>query len=256
MRYALTVSYDGTDFAGWQKQKNGRTVQETLERAAEQIFSAPVKITGSGRTDAGVHARGQICHFDGQSSIPAERLRECFNRLLPSDVRVLESAAAEGFDCTRNAKKKTYRYFAYFAPCELPLYERYSVRLGERPKLEAMRAAAKLLEGEHDFKAFCASGSSAKTSVRTLYSIGIEEEQAKEAIRYEIAVCGSGFLYNMVRILAGELFAIGCGKGTEGLKTALCTGERKYLSKTMPAKGLLLDHVEYDASPFGARKES
>ena len=148
MRYALIVSYDGMDFAGWQRQKNARTVQETLEGAAEIIFSVPVKITGSGRTDAGVHARGQVCHLDAETSVPAERLRECFNRLLPPDVRVLQSTAAEGFDCTRGAKRKTYRYFAYYAPCEYPLYERYSVRLGERPNVEAMRAAAELLVGE------------------------------------------------------------------------------------------------------------
>ena len=255
MRYALIVSYDGMDFAGWQRQKNARTVQETLEGAAEIIFSVPVKITGSGRTDAGVHARGQVCHLDAETSVPAERLRECFNRLLPPDVRVLQSTAAEGFDCTRGAKRKTYRYFAYYAPCEYPLYERYSVRLGERPNVEAMRAAAELLVGEHDFKAFCASGSSAKTSVRTLYSVEVKDERSGDAYRYEIAVCGGGFLYNMVRILAGELFAVGCGKGTEGIKAAFAAGNRKSLGKTMPARGLLLDRVEYDASPFGERKE-
>lgn len=256
MRYAMIVSYDGTHFCGWQRQKNGRSVQETLEGAAKEIFGAAVKITGSGRTDAGVHARGQVCHFDAETNIPAERLRECFNGLLPADLRVLQSTMCDiMFDCTRGAKKKTYCYSAYFAACELPLLERYSVRLKELPDCERMRAAAKTVVGEHDFKAFCASGSSAKTSVRTIYSLEIREEKTERYTRFEIAVCGNGFLYNMVRILAGELFAIGCGKGTEALQTALMTGERKLLDKTMPAKGLTLDHVEYDASPFVAPKE-
>ena len=256
MRYALIVSYDGTHFSGWQKQKNGRTVQETLEGAAAEIFGCPVKITGSGRTDAGVHARGQVCHFDAETNIPAERLRECFNGLLPTDLRVLQSTMCDiNFDCTRNAKKKTYCYSAYYAPCELPLYDRYSVRLKELPDIEKMREAATLMVGEHDFKAFCASGSSAQTSVRTVYSIEVKEQTDADCTRFEIAVCGNGFLYNMVRILAGELFAIGCGKGTDALKQALVTGERKLLGKTMPAKGLVLDHVVYDASPFDVSKE-
>lgn len=256
MRYALLVSYDGTEFCGWQKQKNGRTVQGTLEEAAEEIFGDPVKIAGSGRTDAGVHARGQVCHLDGETNTPPEKLRECFNRLLPPDVRVLESATApEEFDCTRGAKKKTYLYRAYYAETERPLLARYCARLKEKPDLARMREGAALIEGEHDFKAFRATGSSAKTTVRTVYSVRICAEEREGATVYEIAVCGNGFLYNMVRILAGELFAVGCGKGTEGISLALATGERKYLAKTMPACGLTLDRVVYDTPLFGAEKE-
>lgn len=246
MRVAMIVSYDGTDFCGWQKQRNGRTVQSVLEGAAEQIFFAPVKITGSGRTDAGVHARGQVCHFDAETNIPAERLRECFNRILPPDVRVIKSAAAEGFDCTRNAKKKTYRYFAYFAPSDLPLYDRYSVRLGERPDPEKMRAAARFLEGEHDFKAFCASGSSAKTSVRTVYSVGIKETEERGVYRYEIAVCGNGFLYNMVRIIAGTMVSVGGGKTDAcDMPDIIASRDRKRAGITAPPQGLCLKEVYY-----------
>lgn len=252
MRYVFSLSYDGTEFSGWQKQANARTVQSVLEEAAAEIFRGEVKITGSGRTDAGVHALGQICQLDGETNIPAERLRECFNRILPPDVRILKSAQAyEGFDCTRAKKKKTYVYRAYFAESELPLSERFEVRLPQKPDLAAMRAACALLTGEHDFAAFRATGSSAKTTVRTLYSAECRAREEEGAAHYEIEVCGNGFLYNMVRILAGELFQIGFGKGAAALKEALNTGERSLLAKTMPAKGLTLFKTEYETPVFG-----
>lgn len=246
MRYVLLVSYDGTDFCGFQKQKVGRTVQSELERAAFEIFGVETKIAGSGRTDAGVHAEGQVCHLDAETNIPAEKLRECFNRILPPDLRVLQSAAApEGFDCTRSAKRKTYCYSFYFSESELPLLERYAVRVKEKPDSEKMRRAAALIEGEHDFKAFCASGSSAKTSVRTVYSVRLTERGGL----YEIRITGNGFLYNMVRIIAGELIAVGCGK-QEAITAAFESGERKLLAKTMPAKGLRLIGAEYGVKLF------
>ncbi len=255
MRVALRLSYDGTHFCGWQIQPNGRSVQGELEKTALEIFGSFVKITGSGRTDAGVHALGQVCHFDVETGIPATKIRECFNRLLPSDVRVLESAlVAPDFDCSRGAKKKTYRYTAYCAPTELPLIERYAVRIREKCDVEKMRFAADMVVGEHDFKAFRAAGSSAKTTVRTVYGVQVEEKEINDGTVYEISVCGNGFLYNMVRILAGELIAIGCGKNSDGLQAALRSGERKLLAKTMPAKGLTMMNVEYEVAPFGAKE--
>ena len=248
MRYALLVSYDGTDFSGFQKQTNGRTVQGELERAAAEIFGAETRITGSGRTDAGVHAEGQVCHFDVETSIPAEKLRDCFNSILPPDLRVLKSALApEGFDCTRGAKRKTYCYSFYYAESELPLVERYSVRLKEKPDIAKMRAAAELLVGVHDFKAFCASGSSAKTSVREIYAVEVQEHNGK----FSLFVTGNGFLYNMVRIIAGELIAVGCGK-EQAITAAFENRERKLLAKTMPAKGLCLIQVDYGVPLWNA----
>lgn len=252
MKFALKVSYDGTHFCGWQRQKNGRTVQQVLEETAEKIFSAPVKIAGSGRTDAGVHAQGQVCHLEGGTAIPAEKLRECFNQLLPPDVRVLQSAAAvDTFDCTRGAKRKTYRYTAYVSESELPLLERYAVRVKEELCLDAMRACASILEGEHDFKAFCAAGSSAKTSVRTVYEVTVKENQSDGHTVYEVTVCGNGFLYNMVRIMAGAIFSVGSGRRTlDDVLQALATGDRTCLDRTMPAKGLTMVSVEYEENPF------
>ena len=252
MRYVLSLSYDGTEFSGWQKQSNARTVQSVLEEAVAEIFRGEVKITGSGRTDAGVHALGQICQLDGETNIPAEKLRECFNRILPPDVRILKSARAyEGFDCTRAKKKKTYVYRAYFAESELPLSERFAVRLPQKPDLASMQAACALVTGEHDFAAFRATGSSAKTTVRTLYSASCRAREEEGATHYEVEVCGNGFLYNMVRILAGELFQIGFGKNTDSMLRAFETGERKLLASTMPAKGLTLLKTEYETPVFG-----
>lgn len=255
MRYVFLVSYDGTELSGFQRQKKGeRTVQGELERAAEEVFGVPTHVAGSGRTDAGVHAIGQVCHLDGKSSIPPEKLYSCLNMHLPPDVRVLKSnEAPTDFDCTRGAKKKTYCYSFYTAPCEIPVLERYAVRVKGVPCPNLMRAAADMVVGEHDFKAFCASGSSAKTSVRTIYGVEITVQTENAHTMYRISVTGSGFLYNMVRILAGELIAAGLGKGTENLARALKTGERKLLARTMPAQGLSLIEVDYGVPLFGSR---
>ena len=245
MKYLLIVSYDGTEFCGWQRQGEKRTVQLVLESAAREIFGTDTKVTASGRTDAGVHALGQRCVLDGETTIPAAKLRECFNAKLSADVRVLKSERVEDcFDITRAVKRKTYRYTAYFAETELPLLERYAVRLPMKPSLKDMRAAAKLLEGEHDFAAFRAAGYTSKTSVRTLYSVEVAEREEGLATVYEITVTGNGFLYNMVRIMAGELFSVGCGKSS-GIVRAFETGERSALAKTMPAKGLTMVSVEF-----------
>ena len=251
VKYVLAVSYDGTDFAGWQIQKNGRTVQGVLEEAALEIFGKETKVRGSGRTDSGVHAYFQVCEFEAETSIPAEKLRECFNRILPPDVSVLKSAEApSGFDCTREARKKTYCYRAYYSESPLPLVERYEARLFNRADTERMKRASELLVGKHDFKAFSATGSSAKTSEREIYSITIRESESGNAVHYEIEICGNGFLYNMVRIIAGELFAVGSGKDECAIKEALKTGKRDLLAKTMPAKGLALVNTEYGINLF------
>ncbi|MBQ7924569.1 MAG: tRNA pseudouridine(38-40) synthase TruA [Clostridia bacterium] len=247
MRYVLKIAYDGTDFAGWQCQKNAVTVQETIETALFTAFGQKLKITASGRTDAGVHAAGQTCHFDAQLTVPPEKMPDCLNRLLPPSVRIVDGwAADETFDCNRSAKRKTYRYRLYVASREMPLIDRYAVRIENAPSIEALRNAAKLLEGTHDYKAFCASGSAVKTTVRTVYEIRVEE-RAEYGLRViEIFVTGNGFLYNMVRTMTGELLDLAGGKRTkESLLTAYDTGDRSLLGKTMPAKGLTLISVRY-----------
>lgn len=239
----LTVSYDGTDFAGWQKQNNLITVQGALEEAIEKITGEKTSVTGSGRTDAGVHAIGQVASFKTNSTIPPDKFAVALNTALPTGVKVLKSERADDdFNARRNAKVKTYRYSIYNSDVEEPLKERYKSRVYGKLDLEKMRAAAKLLEGEHDFKAFAASGYSAKTTVRTIYSFEIKNDGED----YDFYVTGSGFLYNMVRILAGTVILVGAGKiGSEEIPRAFETGKRHKDVKTMPPKGLCLMKVEY-----------
>ena len=249
MRYVLKIAYDGTAYAGWQRQKNALSVQEALENAVFSALGVDVRITASGRTDAGVHAAGQVCHFDCDTlTVPPEKMPDCLNRYLPPDVRAIEGWEAEkGFDSNRSAKRKTYCYSLYVCTREMPLKERYSVRIETAPSLEILQNKAKLFEGEHDFKAFCASGSSVKTTVRRVYQVRVEEGESYGSRDIKIYVTGNGFLYNMVRTMAGELLDLALEKRTEeSLLAAYETGERDLLGKTMPAKGLTLINVEYN----------
>lgn len=247
MRFVLKIAYDGTDYAGWQCQKNAKSVQEELEKAIQTALGATLRVTGSGRTDAGVHASGQTCHFDLDCSVPPEKMPDCLNLHLPDDIRVLEGwSAGEGFDANRSAKRKTYCYTLYESKREMPLLERYALRVDSLPSLELLQEKAKLFQGEHDFKAFCASGSSVKTTVRTVYEVRVEETEIYNIRVVKVFVTGNGFLYNMVRTLIGELLDLANGKRTdESLQTAFATGERELLGKTVCAKGLTLMQVEY-----------
>lgn len=249
MRYVIKICYDGTDYAGWQYQTNAMSVQERLETAILEALGESVRVTASGRTDSGVHAFGQVCHFDSDTmTVPPERMPECLNKYLPGDVRVLEGwAGKEGFDATRTAKRKTYCYSLYESRREIPLKERYSVRVENAGDLQRMQRMAKLFEGEHDFKAFCASGSSVKTTVRTVYEVRVEEGYSFGGRDLKIYVTGNGFLYNMVRTMVGELLVLARGGDPEkSLLKSFETGDRSLLGKTMPAKGLTLMSVEYD----------
>ena len=260
MRYAALISYDGTEFAGWQRQKNAVSVQEVLENALKTAFHKEITVTASGRTDAGVHAEGQVCHFDADLTLPADKFPEAVNRFLPDGVSLLKSAAAkDGFDANRTAKRKTYRYSFYVYPQKLPLKERYSLRLDAAPPIGKLCRAAAMMEGEHDFKAFCAANSSVKTTVRTVYEARAEEKEsvfAGEKVReIDFYVTGNGFLYNMVRTMACELLALADGRRTEeSLLLAFETGNRNLLDKTMPAKGLTLVSVDYGYDLFGKEK--
>ncbi|MBR2622630.1 MAG: tRNA pseudouridine(38-40) synthase TruA [Clostridia bacterium] len=250
MRYVMKIAYDGTAYAGWQRQKNAMSVQESLENAILQAFGIDARVTASGRTDAGVHALGQVCHFDSDVlTIPPEKVPDAVNRFLSSDIRIVEGWGADvNFDSNRSAKRKTYCYSLYEAAREMPLKERFAVRVEELPSLEDLRKAARWFEGEHDFKAFCASGSSVKTTVRTVYEVKVTETETFGSRDVKIFVTGNGFLYNMVRTMTGELLDLAAGKRTkESLQKAFETGERALLGKTMPAKGLLLVDVQYQS---------
>ncbi len=243
MRVKLTISYDGTEYCGWQIQPNGITVQEIINDAVENLTGEKVNVRGSGRTDAGVHAKGQVAHFDTNSSIPPERFAKALNTLLPPDIRVIKSQRAkDNFDACRSAKKKTYEYSMYQSEIEDPLKERYAIRVNVGLDLAKMQKACKILEGEHDFKSFCSSGSGAQTSIRNVYSCKIISK-GKDV---KLVICGNGFLYNMVRIIAGTLVKIGYGKmEIQDLENMLKKENRALGGDTFPAKALCLKKVVY-----------
>lgn len=242
MRYVLTVSYDGTDFCGWQRQTNGRSVQGELESALFLILNKEASVTGSGRTDAGVHAKGQVAHVDTDAVFPAERLAPALNTKLPPDVRVIESSLAkDGFHARYSAKEKTYAYTFYTSPVPLPLRERYAVRVDGFDVARA-REICPLLEGEHDFRAFSKTGSSVKTTTRTVESVSLDTDGDAVTVR----VTGNGFLYGMVRFIAGALYAYSAGKvKKEEIVKMLAGGDRPTAVTELPAKGLTLESVVY-----------
>ncbi len=248
MLYVLKIAYDGAEYAGWQRQANALSVQECLENALLEALGVDVRVNASGRTDAGVHAAGQVCSFFADVTVPAERMPDCLNRYLPPSIRILKGwEGADGFDVCRHAKRKTYRYRLYESAWEHPLLDRYASRVETLPSLERLQKAAMLMEGEHDFKAFCASGSSVKTTVRTVYSAQVVQRIEYGVRVVELFVTGNGFLYNMVRTMAGELLDLALDRRTEeSLLKAYETGDRALLGKTMPAKGLTMMSVEYE----------
>jgi len=242
------VSYDGTDFCGWQTQPNGRTVQSELNSAVYSVCGERAVVVASGRTDSGVHALAQVCHMDIQKPINPAKLADALNFYLPPDVSVLKSAAApEGFDASRSAKKKTYRYSLYCSERRNPLKERYALRITPMPDISKLKEGAALFVGEHDFAAYCAAGSTAKTTVRTVYSVEVE----RHGEDIDIYVCGSGFLYNMVRTIVGTLVDYARGRlSWEQIISSLNSGERRLAGKTLPPQGLTLVGVEYSFNLF------
>ena len=240
----LTVEYDGTQYCGWQVQPNGVTVQQRLNEAVLAVTGEITMVTGSGRTDSGVHALGQVAHFETSSSIPPERFAAALNSALPQDIRVVSSEAAEeGFHARFCAKKKTYCYKMYLSGTVRPLYDRYAAQVSFPVNVLAMQEAARAFVGEHDFSSFMASGSEVKDTVRTVYDARVTVDG--ELLSF--TVCGNGFLYNMVRIMAGTLVEVGGGRLTvTDVKQALDGSCRALAGKTMPARGLTLVSVEYD----------
>lgn len=243
MRVAFIVEYDGTDYCGWQRQKNAVTVQEKIEDALLNLGKGHICVFGAGRTDSGVHAKGQCGHFDIDSNIPAEKFAFILNSYLPKDIRIKKSWLAESdFHCRFSAKGKRYIYRIVNEPHSSALLGRFTSHVPEQLDLEAMKQAAEYIKGTHDFASFCASGGSAKTTVRTVTRLDIE----KQGGLIEITVEGTGFLYNMVRIIAGTLTDVGKHKKTPEQVRDIIEGKvRKYAGATAEAKGLTMDEVFY-----------
>lgn len=243
MRYAVTIQYLGTAYCGWQNQKNGVSVQSVLEKAFTTLFNKKTAIYGSGRTDAGVHALGQVAHFDADTPIPAEKISFVVNTLLPDDIKVIKCIEVnKDFHARFSATQKTYIYRLYISPHINPLKMQTSQNIPVPLDVEAMRIAGSYIEGEHDFKCFSATGSKVKDTVRIVYKIKIEENGEDISIE----VTGNGFLYNMVRIIAGTLVDVGKGKiNAEDIPSIILSGDRKRAGKTLSANGLCLKEVKY-----------
>ena len=242
-RFKLTVEYDGTAYSGWQRQINGPSVQQTLEEALCHLTGERIAVTGSSRTDAGVHALGLCAHFDSASRIPPEKVSFALNTMLPPDIRVRESSLApEGFHARYAARGKVYRYVFCNARHMCAIGRQYRAHVPLPLDVPLMHSEAQSLVGTHDFAAFAASGSVARSTVRTLYRI----EVVRRGEDVTLTVLGDGFLYNMVRIIAGTLAEVGAGRREPGaMARALETGDRLELGYTAPACGLTLLAVLY-----------
>ncbi len=243
-RVLLTLSYDGTAYAGWQRQENAVAVQQRVEEALRKLTGEPIVITGASRTDAGVHALGQRAHFDTQSRIPPDKYPYALNTCLPRDIRALAGEQVrDDFHARFDAKRKTYRYRIHNSPHASALYRDLSAHVPVPLDIAAMRASLPALIGTHDFAAFQAAGGTAKTTVRTIEALSL----AQDGSDLTLTVRGNAFLYNMVRIIAGTLIGIGEGK-LDGscFARALETGDRLTLGITAPARGLELTKIEYD----------
>jgi tRNA pseudouridine38-40 synthase len=264
--FRITVAYDGTDFVGWQRQATGTSIQGLLEDAARALDDRKVTVIGAGRTDAGVHALGQIAAFTLQRTISADTLVRAMNARLPETVRVLDaSEVPAAFHPQFDARAKTYRYRMWNADAMSPFERRYAWHLPCRLEVEAMRAAARLLEGEHDFAAFQGTKSEVATTTRRIFISriadcglridgGLASLRPRSAIHnpqsalIEYEITGSGFLRHMVRSIVGSLVEVGRARQpVDWIARVIASRDRCAAGQTAPACGLFLVGVDYGA---------
>ena len=240
---ALILMYNGTAYHGWQVQKTEVTVAQTLEKGLSMVCGEPVRIVGCGRTDAGVHAEHYVANFHTSSRIPVDRLPFAVNTHIPEDIAVLEAyEVADDFNAIGSCIRKEYTYRIYNSRVKNPFYVNRAYFYPKRLDEDVMDRAARAFEGTHDFAAVRSVGTNVRSTVRTIYYCRV----TRSGELLELKVCANGFLYNMVRIMAGTLVAVGSGKLKESeVLKILESGERKSAGKTMPAKGLILKSVEY-----------
>ncbi len=243
MNIKLNLQYDGTNYHGWQIQPNGVTVQELLQNAVFEITRQKTAVTGCGRTDAGVHALDYVCNFHADTNIPIEKIPNALNSHLPDDVRVFNAEIAEeDFHASDSAVKKRYVYQILNREFDDAFLTKYAWHYRYKLNISDMQKAAEAFLGEHDFIGFASSGFTVKTTVRTIYSLDITENNGL----ITLDITGNGFLYNMVRIIAGTLVYVGSGKIDAGdTADIIASRDRKRAGITAPAKGLFLREVFY-----------
>jgi tRNA pseudouridine38-40 synthase len=243
MQYKLILQYDGTDFLGWQVQPQGPTIQGTLEAAVAQLFGAPVRLGGAGRTDAGVHALGQVACFHAAKVMDPRDVQRALNALTPSTIAISEVAmVADDFDPRRHARSRTYCYRLWRPRWRSPFWHRFSWAVWAPLDLDAMMAAAATVVGEHDFRSFQAADCDALNPVRRV--VRSEFEITGEQVIYTIQA--NAFLRHMVRNLIGTLVEVGSGtRSVADFRTLLALRDRRRAGMTAPARGLFLMRVEY-----------
>lgn len=243
-RIKLVVAYDGTAYNGWQMQPGVRTIEGELNRNLSELLAEEIQVTGASRTDSGVHALCNVAVFDTNTRIPAEKISYALNQRLPEDIRVQESCRVDdNFHPRHCNSRKTYEYKIWNAPFALPTKRLYTHFTYVPLDVELMQKGAAYLAGEHDFKSFCSASSTAETTIRTILDIHVD----KAGSEITISVCGTGFLYNMVRIIAGTLMEIGRGSyPPEYMKKILEDRNRQSAGPTAPACGLTLVKYEWN----------
>ena len=258
-RILLRVAYDGTNYHGWQVQPNAKTIEGELNRVLTQLTGEEIQVTGASRTDAGVHALGNVAVFDTASKIPAEKFSYALNQRLPEDIVIQSSLqVADDFHPRHCDCCKTYEYDILNRTFPLPAYRNTAYFLYGDLDLDAMRRACQAFPGEHDFASFCAAGAQVQTTVRTIYSLegleqplavtgrGVSSQRSPERL-LTIRVRGNGFLYNMVRIIAGTLVEVGRGHiRPEEVEGIIAACDRAKAGPTAPARGLRLVEIKYD----------
>jgi tRNA pseudouridine38-40 synthase len=242
-RYLITLEYDGKNYCGWQRQLNGISVQGVVEEKLAALFGGAITLFGSGRTDAGVSALGQTAHFDAETGIPAERIPYALNSMLPQDIAVLSCRIVGGdFHARFHKKKKTYVYKLYVSPTRRPLLDRDRLFLRRALDVAAMKKAAEFMVGTYDCRCYEKVGSASGNPVKTVYSVAV----LKSSEGIDIKVVGSGFLYKMVRTMAGTLLYVGQGRLTpDDVSDAVKNCDKTKIGKTLPAEFLCLTKTEY-----------
>ena len=243
-RFKLTVAYDGTAYCGYQYQPELPTIEGFVNDALSGLLREDIVTIGASRTDAGVHAYGNVAVFDSDTTIPAEKLAPALNTKLPDSIRIMESIEVTSlFHPRRNVIDKTYEYHINTARIPFPTDRHYSHNVKHTLDIRAMKGAASFIEGRHDFTSFCSAKTDKEDKVRTVFQIDVEETVRNGLI---IRVRGDGFLYNMVRIIAGTLVKVGEGKiKPEDIPAIIERKDRGHLGTTLPAKGLFLMGIKY-----------
>jgi len=244
-RVFLKIAYDGTNYCGWQVQDNGITVEQVINQTLTQLLGEEITVIGASRTDSGVHALGNVAVFDTETRIPSEKISFALNQRLPADIRIQESReVAADFHPRRCSSRKTYEYKILNRRFAVPTERLYSHFVYMPLDVEKMKKGAEYIVGEHDFKSFCSSRSQVENTVRTIYKLEI----AKEGDMIHMIICGNGFLYNMVRIIAGTLMKVGLNiYPPEHVKEIIKAKDRSAAGPKAAACGLTLVKIEYDS---------